>query len=128
MINPLLEKFYELHPEKKEKPKKAEIELSKDLQKDLGASTISVANPNSLITNSSGSNYITATNANVSVKPKALQTYDVDSSKDAFLQIAEKVKQGDAKVTCVTFHSETVGMFSTGLNTVTFEVQYLDGF
>ena len=125
MSNPLIEKFYELHPEKKEKPKKAEIELSEELKEVLNASTISVANPNSLTTKS---NYITATNASVLVKPKAFQTYDVDSSKDAFLQIAEKVKQGDAKVTCVTFHSETVGMFSTGLNTVTFEVQYLDGF
>ena len=125
MTNPLIEKFYELHPEKKEKPKpdyyKGEKSYAEELKELQGDFSVSVTTP-------TGTNIISATNASVSVKPKALQTYDVDSSKDVFLQIAEKVKQGDAKVTCVTFHSETVGMFSTGLSTVTFEVQYLDRF
>ena len=132
MTNPLIEKFYELHPEKKEKPKPPKIEDYKgektiaDKLKELrDTSTISVANPNSLTINSNGSNYINATNASVSVKPKALQTYDVDVCKDTFLQIAERVKQGDARITCVKLNRELVSGYPTGLRqTFTFEVQY----
>ena len=129
MTNSLIEKFYELRPEKKEKPKPPKIEDYKgektiaDKLKELrDTSTISVANPNSLITKS---NYISATNASVSVKPKALQTYDVDVCKDTFLQIAERVKQGDARITCVKLNRELVSGYPTGLRqTFTFEVQY----
>lgn len=122
-MNPLLEKYEELYG-KKEKPKIPRIEdyegeksYAEELKELRDTSTI-------LVTTPKGTNIISAKNANVSAKPRALQTYDVDSCKDEFLRVAEKVKQGDARVTCLTMNRELVNGFPTGLRqTVTFEVQ-----
>jgi hypothetical protein len=87
MTNPLIEKFYELHPEKKEKPKpdyyKGEKSYAEELKELQGDFSVSVTTP-------TGTNIISATNANVSVKPKAFQTYDVDSSKDVFCKLLKR--------------------------------------
>jgi len=86
MTNPLIQKYEELYG-KKEEPKKVEDELPKDLKDKLkelrDTSTVPVNTPN----------IITAKNASTSFK-----TYDVDSGKDSFLQIAEKVKNKKAQV------------------------------
>lgn len=115
MSNPLIDKFYELHPEKKEEPKKVEYELPVDFKTKLkelrDTSTVPVNTPN----------IITAKNASTSFK-----TYDPHSGEDSFLQIAEKVKNKDARVTSVTLNRDAVGGFSTGLTTITFEVQVWD--
>ena len=112
MTNPLIQKYEELYG-KKEEPKKVEDELPKDLKDKLkelrDTSTVPVNTPN----------IITAKNASTSFK-----TYDVNSGEDSFLQIAEKVKNKDARVTSVTLSRDAVGgLFSTGLTTITFEVQ-----
>lgn len=98
MSNPLLDKFYELHPEKKEKPEpqKTHTEKLKELR---DTSTIPITK---------------------------LTSYDIDSGKDSFLQIAEKVKNEEARVTSVSYSHDSVGVFSTGLTTITFEVQVWD--
>lgn len=122
-MHPLLEN-YEKYYGKKEKRKIPRIEdyegektIAEELKELRDTSTI-------LVTTPKGTNIISATNANVSVKPRALQTYDVDSCRDEFLRVAEKVKQGDARVTCVTMNIESVSPYSIGLRqTVTFEVQ-----
>ena len=111
MTNPLIAKWEELHNPKKEPPKKVEEEPSfKDKLKELrDTSTVPVNTPN----------IITAKNASTSFK-----TYDVDSSKDSFLQTAEKVKNKNARVTSVTLNRDAVGgIFSTGRTTITFEVE-----
>lgn len=124
-MNPLLEKYEELYG-KKEKPKIPRIEdyegektIADELEELRDTSTI-------LVTTPKGTNIISAKNANVSVKPRALQTYDVDSCKDEFLRVAEKVKQGDARVTCLTMNADVVSNFHTGLRTIIFEVQVYD--
>ena len=77
---------------------------------------------------STSSSYITSTNANVSItpKPKAIKTFDPEYSKDCFLQIAEKIKDQTAKVTCITMNADVVSNFHTGLRTIIFEVQVYD--
>ena len=84
MTNPLLQKYEELYG-RKEPPKKVEDEPSfEDKLKELrDTSTVPVNTPN--ITTKA--NHI-----------PSLITYDVDSGKDSFLQIAEKVKNKKAQV------------------------------
>jgi hypothetical protein len=79
--NPLIAKWEELHnPKEEPKPQKTHTEKLKELR---DTSTVPVNTPN----------IITAKNASTSFK-----TYDVDSGKDSFLQIAEKVKNKKAQV------------------------------
>ena len=59
-------------------------------------------------------------------KPRKLTTYDVDSGKDSFLQIAEKIKNGKAKVSSVSINADIAGGSYTGLKTYTFEVMEWD--
>jgi hypothetical protein len=97
MTNPLIDKFYELHPEKKEKPKpdyyKAEKSYTEELKELRDTSTIPI---------------------------KKLTSYDVDSSRDSFLQVAEQIKNGEAKVSSMSMQ---IDMYGT---TITFEVQVWD--
>jgi hypothetical protein len=99
MTNPLIEKFYELHPEKKEKPKLPRIE---DYE---------------------GEETIADELKSLKSKPPSLTSYDPHSGEDSFLQIAEKVKNKDAKVTSVSIERD---MSMMGITTVTFEVQMWD--
>ena len=84
--NPLIDKFYELHPEKKEKPKpdyyKGEKSYAEELEELRDTSTIPCVSPPSVPISNTG---ITAANP----YPK-LTTYDIDSINDSFLQIAER--------------------------------------
>lgn len=114
--NPLIAKWEELY-KPKEEPKPPT--LTKDELEALAPYVNT--NSNKLTTSSNPNNYITASNAVVSVSP--IKSYDPYSSQDAFLEMAEKVKNQDAKVTSVTINCERAGMFSTGLQTITFEVQ-----
>ena len=71
--NPLIDKFYELHPEKKEKPKpdyyNGEKSYAEELKELRDTSTIPI---------------------------KKLTSYDNESLNDSFLQIAEKLKNKQA--------------------------------
>ena len=106
MTNPLLQKYEELYG-RKEPPKKVEDEPSfKDKLKELrDTSTVSITNSNSPYG-------ITKANPIPS-----LITYDVDSGKDSFLQTAEKVEKGQAKVSSVSVERDIY----TGTK-ITFEV------
>ena len=100
MTNPLLQKYEELYGKKEEpKPQKTHTEELKELR---DISTVPVNTPN--ITTKA--NHI-----------PSLITYDVDSGKDSFLQIAEKVEKGQAKVSSVSVERD----FYTGTK-ITFEV------
>jgi hypothetical protein len=80
MTNPLIEKFYELHPEKKEKPK-----VIKDIRfaQEYECEFIKAENPKTSLT-----------------------TYDPDSVKVSFQQIAEKVKNGEAQVSSMSMEMD----------------------
>ena len=75
MTNPLIDKFYELHPEKKEEPKpdyyKGEKSYAEELEEFRDTSTIPITK---------------------------LTSYDNESLNDGFLQIAEKLKNKEAQV------------------------------
>lgn len=119
MTNPLIDKYFEIYPEKREKPKKVELEgtvklseeqmdiVSKYLTTPNNYSTTSVTgvNPNSVSATTAANPY-----------PK-LTSYDVDSVKDSFFQIAEKVKNGEARVVSMHMNMEHYA------KSVAFEVQ-----
>ena len=100
MTNPLLQKYEELYGKKEEpKPQKTHTDKLKELR---DISTVPVNTPN--ITTKA--NHI-----------PSLTTYDVDSGKDSFLQTAEKVEKGQAKVSSVSVERDIY----TGTK-ITFEV------
>jgi hypothetical protein len=112
--NPLIAKWEELN-KKKEPPKLPKIE--------------DYAGEKTIADELKERKVISVSNASVSYNPKppSLITYDVDSGKDSFLQIAEKMKNKDARVTSVTLNRDDVGgIFSTGRTTITFEVEVWD--
>ena len=107
MSNPLIDKFYELHPEKKEKPKSQKPPIVEYFD-EVGATPsqeviekLRQLQPNSKIISASAST------------PPSLMS--------SFLQIAEKVKNKDARVT-----SMNVSRDIPGITRVTFEVQVWD--
>ena len=98
--NPLIAKWEELNKKKEEpKPQKTHTDKLKELR---DISTVPVNTPN--ITTKA--NHI-----------PSLITYDVDSGKDSFLQTAEKVEKGQAKVSSVSVERDIY----TGTK-ITFEV------
>ena len=100
MTNPLLQKYEELYGKKEEpKPQKTHTDKLKELR---DTSTVPVNTPN------------------ITTKAKhmlSLTSYDYDSGKDSFLQTAEKVEKGQAKVSSVSVERDIY----TGTK-ITFEV------
>ena len=122
MTNPLIAKYEEIYG-KKEEPKPEYVRPSQEQQTDtlnkyLENLNFPYAPPQSVATSNTGT---TATNP----FPKLI-SYDTHSGEDSFLQIAEKVKNKDARVTSVSYSHDSVGIFTTGLTTITFEVQVWD--
>jgi SNF2 family DNA or RNA helicase len=126
MSNPLIDKFYELHPEKKEEPKKQElveyVKLSEE-QMDIVSkylttpdkySTTSVTIPTTTNPNSVGA--ITAAN-HIPPPFKTLTSYDTFAGDTSFLDVAGKVQKGDAKVVSMSVSMEHF------TKSYTFEVQ-----
>ena len=82
MTNPLIDKYFELYPEKKEKPKfpriedyKGEETFADELKKLRDTSTIPVVR---------------------------IKSYDLDDLKVSFQQVAEQVKNGEAQVSSMS--------------------------
>ena len=103
--NPLIAKWEELN-KKKEEPKpdyyKGEKSYAEELKELRDTSCVPVNTPN----------IITKANPMLS-----LTSYDYDSGKDSFLQTAEKVEKGQAKVSSVSVERDIY----TGTK-ITFEV------
>ena len=102
-MNPLIAKWEEL---KKPAPIDNKIQYELDPEfveklKDVNTlSTLSViGNTGTGIT---ASNYHTATNSTITHKPKPVSTYDVDSCNDSYFQVADKIKNGEARVVNMT--------------------------
>ena len=92
MTNPLLQKYEELYGKKEEpKPQKTHTEELKELR---DTSTIPI---------------------------KKFTSYDIDSVKDSFLQVAEQIKNGEAKVSSMSMERDMMSGTS-----ITFEVQMWD--
>jgi hypothetical protein len=95
--NPLLDKYFELYPEKKEKPKpdyyKGEKSYAEELEKLRDTSTIPVSK---------------------------IKSYDINSVNVSFHQVVEQVKKGEAQVSSMSMEMDI--MYGTK---ITFEV-YVD--
>ncbi len=89
MTNPLIEKFYELHPEKKEKSKGTVSEVDEAFKK--WSSNTPVA---SNLTTPLG----TTSNTGIAKASNTYTTHDIDDNDKSFLQIAEEIKNGNAQV------------------------------
>ena len=98
MSNPLIAKWEELYGPKKEEPKKVEYEFAKEYE----------------------GRFVSVSNASVSITPKppSLVSNDIDSGKDSFLQVAEKIKNGEARVTYTRMDRDIMSG-----TTITFEVE-----
>ena len=96
MTNPLIEKFYELHPEKKEKPKGTVSEVDEAFKK--WASNTPVT---SNLTSPS-----VATSTTGITKASNFLTHDIHDTEKTFLQVADKIKQGKAKVGSVSMEHD----------------------
>ncbi len=113
MTNPLIAKYEEIYG-KKEEPKKVEpSEFWKESPFAYDPTT-SVTTPTTINPNSVGA--ITAAN-HIPPPFKTLTSYDTHSVEDSFLQIAEKVKNKEAKVVYMSMNMEHYN------KSVTFEVQ-----
>jgi hypothetical protein len=124
MSNPLIQKWEEIHG-KKEKPKvtkaekaKVEYELKPELFQKQLAQIPATSIKTSLSTATSA--VVAASNTGITKAPK-LTSYDKHSANDAFLQIAEKVKNGTAQVSEVSLQSNGYGSYSYE-KTITFVV------
>jgi hypothetical protein len=93
--NPLIDKYFELYPEKKEPPKMPRIE---DYE---GEETIVDELKKS--------------------KSRKLTSYDPDDLKVSFHQVAEQIKNGEAQVVSMNMEMDTMGIHSAGAK-ITFEV------
>jgi hypothetical protein len=100
--NPLIAKWEELHNSKKEEPKKVELEGTVKLAQEQVEQLKKL--PYTHLKSS-----------------RSVKTYDIDSCKDSFLQIAEKVKNGTSSVTSASMEIDMMGR-----SKVIFEVY--DGF
>ena len=133
-MHPLLENYEKYYGKKEEEPKKEELKgitnvsLSKEQLEVLAPDLSTTSGTSGIVSISTRSNFITTSNSTVSItqKPKAIKTFDTEYSKDCFLQIAEKIKDQTAKVTCITMNADVVGNFHTGLRTIIVEVQVYD--
>jgi hypothetical protein len=113
--NPLLQKYNEIYG-KKEEPKKVAYELTPEFYeelKKLNSTNISIAS--NLTTPS-----VATSNTGIT-KASTIKSYDKHSANDAFLELAEKVKNGTAQVKCVSLQVDAIGGFSCGKR-ITFEV------
>jgi putative SOS response-associated peptidase YedK len=110
MTNPLIEKFYELHPEKKEKPKetKTEIEITDTLKKYLSTNPTSNISVTSNLTSPS-----VATSTTGITKASNFLIHDIHDTEKTFLQVADKIKQGKAKVGSVSIEHDVMLMGGT---------------
>jgi hypothetical protein len=106
MMNLLLQKFYELHPEKKEKPKMPRIE---DYE---GEETFA---------DEIKGTQIGYTYTDEITKPPSLTTYDPDDLKECFIKTTFEVKTGIAQIISMNMEMDTMGIHSAGAK-ITFEV------
>lgn len=106
-LHPLLEKYEELYnpkkeEPKKEEPKKVEYEPDPEFVKQLENKSTLPTDP-------------------TTKKLSTLVSYDIDDGRDSFLQVAEKIKKGEAKVSSMSMKIDIMKGTS-----ITFEVRVWD--
>jgi len=127
MSNPLIAKWEELYGQKKEEPKKIEMTGTTQIseqQMDVLSKYLKNSKDYSVsITTPTGVDYYADKVKVGTSNTSKITSYDPYSGEDSFLQIAEKVKSKDARVTSVTLNRDVAGHFYTGRTTIAFEVE-----
>jgi len=106
--SPLLDKFYELYPEKKEQPKpKPEPEEDNEFyvpEEILEQINNKIPDPVTALTTS----IIPTSNTYAPIPPSVykIKTYDLDDVNICFQQVAEKIKNGEASVSSVSMERD----------------------
>jgi hypothetical protein len=117
--NPLLDKFYELYPEKKEEPKVIKAENPKngfELKPEF-LEQLAKLNPITSVTSNLTSPSVATSTTNISItKPPTLKSYDLDDLKTSFQQVAEQLQNDKAQVSSMNME------FGDHMNKITFEV------
>ncbi len=124
--NPLLEKYYEMFPEKKEKPKvikaenaKIEFEGEGTIAKIDEAFKKWASNYTPVASNLTTPSVATS-NTGIT-KASSFITHDIHDTEKTFLQVADKIKQGKANVSSMSMEMDI--MYGTK---ITFEVYVND--
>ena len=116
--NPLIDKYFELYPEKKEPPKMPRIEDyegEETIADELKKSKIIKAENAKITIAGNSSGFICDPN------PPSLITYDIDSRKDAFSQIAEKVKNSEAQVSSISIERDIMSATKLTFEVIVYE-------
>jgi hypothetical protein len=124
--NPLLDKFYELYPEKKEEPKVIKAENPKngfELKPEF-LEQLAKLNPITPITSNLTSPSVATSTTNISItKPPTLKSYDLDDLKASFQQVAEQLQNDKAQVLSMSMEmGYPIGKYCSP-KTITFEVR-----
>ena len=118
MTNPLIEKFYELHPEKKEEPK---VIKADEFEGEVTLAQVENAFKKWASNTSIKGTEIGYTYTDEITKPPSLTTYDPDDLKECFIKTAFEVKTGIAQIISMNMEMDTMGIHSAGAK-ITFEV------
>jgi hypothetical protein len=115
MTNPLIDKFYELHPEKKEEPKPDYYKGEKSYAEELKKVEYYELDPEFV---KQLKNKSTLPTDPTTKKLPTLTSYYNDNLQNGFLQIAEKLKNKEAKVYSMNVDID----YSYRTKRITFEV------
>jgi hypothetical protein len=118
MTNPLIEKFYELHPEKKEKPK---VIKADEFEGEVTLAQVENAFKKWASKVEIKGTQIGYTYTDEITKPPSLKSYDPDDLKECFIKTAFEVKTGIAQIISMNMEMDTMGIHSAGAK-ITFEV------
>ena len=118
MTNPLLDKYYELHPEKKEKPK---VIKADEFEGEVTLAQVENAFKKWASNTSIKGNQIGYTYTDEITKPPSLKSYDPNELKECFIKTAFEVKTGIAQIISMNMEMDTMGIHSAGAK-ITFEV------
>jgi hypothetical protein len=117
--NPLLDKFYELYPEKKEEPKVIKAENPKngfELKPEF-LEQLAKLNPITSVTSNLTSPSVATSTTSITKASNTYTSHHIYDTEKTFLQIADKIKLGKANVGSMSIeHSSIFG------SRITFEV------
>jgi hypothetical protein len=124
MNNPLIEKFYELHPEKKEKPK---VIKADEFEGEVTLAQVENAfkkwDSNYIpVTSNLPTPSVATSNTGITKASNTYTTHDIDDTDKSFLQIAEEIKNGNAQVRSMSMEINDVLGCYDGVKKITFEV------
>jgi len=120
--NPLLEKYYEMFPEKKEKPK---VIKTDKFEGEVTVSQVENAFKKWASKTTIKGNQIGYTYTDEITKPPSLTTYDPDDLKECFIKTAFEVKTGIAQIISMNMEMGHKYINTTGAR-ITFEVSLDD--